>query len=69
MWYLSMIVEGREDNDEFGDVGGLFGRFGENRYRRLNWRVYLCSDIIVVGNREYDVLVFFFLVNFEKNER
>lgn len=67
--HLSTIVEGREDNDEFVDVGGLFGRPGENRHRRFNRRVYSCSDITVAGKREHDVLVLPPLANPEKNER
>ena len=67
--HLSTIVEGREDNDEFGDVGGLFGRPGENRHRRFNRRVHSCSDITVAGSKEHDILILPPLANPEKNER
>lgn len=67
--HLSTIVEGREDNDEFGDVGKQFGRPGENRHRRFNRRVYSCSDITVYGNKEHDTLILPPLANPEKNER
>lgn len=67
--HLSTIVEGREDNDEFGDVGGLFGRPGENRHRRFSRRVYSCSDITVAANKKPDNLILPPLANPEKNER
>ena len=67
--HLSTIVEGREDNDEFGEFGRQFGRAGENRPRRFNRRVYSCSDITVAGNKEHDNLILPPLANPEKNER
>ena len=67
--HLSTIVEGREDNDEFGDVDGLFGRPGENRHRRFNRRVYSCSDITVAGSKKHDNFILPPLANPEKKER
>lgn len=67
--HLSTIVEGREDNNDLGDVGGQFGRPGENRQRRCNRRVYSCGDITVAGNKVHDNFILPPLANPEQNQR
>lgn len=57
--HLSTIVEGREDNDEFSDSCGQFGRPCENRHRRYNRRVHSCSDITVARdwNKDHNLIL------------
>jgi len=62
-------VEGREDNNDLRDVGGQFGRPGENRQRRCNRRVYSCGDITVAGNKVHDNFILPPLANPEQNQR